>query len=206
MPFSSRTAFFGLSRLAVWWLRLGINIERIAPGNPQRNGRHERMHLTLKQDGTKPPAFNILKHQERFDEFMETFNNDRPHQALNMRYQGELYTPSARTFHNPEPLEYPLHDRTIRVTHCGRLCFERRKISLSRVFAGQDVGIREVSDDIWRADVDGAAAFMEYDLGFFVEDDRREYWSVTIKLPWCITFKFKNGEFSEVMIEDYHRG
>ncbi len=167
IPFSSRTAFFGLSKLSVWWLRLGINIERIKPGNPQQNGRHERMHLTLKQEATKPAAFNFLQQQERFDGFMEIYNNDRPHQALNMKYPGELYTPSARAFHKPEPLEYPFHDRAIRVTHCGRLCFDRRKISLSRVFAGQDVGIREVSDKIW------LVSFMEFDLGFFDEDERR---------------------------------
>ena len=79
---------------------------------------------------------------------------------------------SHRTYHDgvvrhPEPLEYPFHDRTIRVTHCGRLCFDRRKISLSRVFAGQDVGIREVGDKIW------LVSFMESDLGFFDEDERR---------------------------------
>ena len=110
VPFSSRTAFFGLSKLSVWWLRLGINIERIKPGNPQQNGRHERMHLTLKQEATKPASFNFLQQQERFDDFMEIFNNDRPHQALNMKYPGELYTPSPRVFHPPEPLEYPFHD------------------------------------------------------------------------------------------------
>jgi putative transposase len=167
IPFSSRTAFFGLSKLSVWWLRLGIHIERIKPGHPQQNGRHERMHLTLKQEATKPVSFNFLQQQQRFDDFMETFNNDRPHQALNMKYPGELYTPSPRSFHKPEPLEYPFHDRTIRVTHCGRLCFDGRKISLSRVFAGQDVGIREVSDKIW------VVSFMEFDLGFFDENERR---------------------------------
>jgi putative transposase len=167
IPFSSRTAFFGPSRLAVWWLRLGINIERIQPGNPQQNGRHERMHLTLKQDATKPASFNFLQQQERFDNFIDIYNNDRPHQALNMKYPGEPYTPSARVFHQPEVLEYPFHDRIVRVTHCGRLCFDSRKISLSRVFAGQDVGIREVSDKIW------LVSFMEYDLGFFDEDERR---------------------------------
>jgi len=126
IPFSSQAAFFGLSHLAVWWLRLGINIERIKPGNPQQNGRHERMHLTLKQEATKPVAFNFLQQQERFDFFIDEYNNDRPHQALNMKYPGELYTPSARPFRQPEPLEYPFHDRTIQVTNCGRLCFDSR--------------------------------------------------------------------------------
>ncbi len=116
IPFSSRTAFFGLSRLAVWWLPLGIAIERIKPGNPQQNGRHERMHLTLKQEATKPASFNFLQQQERFDDFMEIYNNDRPRQALNMKFPGEVSTPSPRAFRQPEPRKYPFHDRTIRVT------------------------------------------------------------------------------------------
>lgn len=167
VPFSTRTGFFGLSRLSVWWLRLGINIERIQPGHPEQNGRHERMHLTLKQETTKPASFNFLQQQERFDDFIEIYNNERPHQALNMKYPGELYTPSPREYRPPEAPEYPFHDRTVRVTHCGRLCVNARKISLSRVFAGQDVGIREVADKIW------LVSFMEFDLGFFDEDIRR---------------------------------
>ena len=94
VPFASRTAFFGLSRLAVWWLRLGIGIERIKPGHPQQNGRHERMHLTLKKEATKPPAKNFLQQQAKFDRFIECYNQERPHQALNMRYPAELYSPS----------------------------------------------------------------------------------------------------------------
>ena len=117
------------------------------------------MHRTLKQEAIKPASFNFLQQQERFDDFIEIYNNDRPHQALNMKYPGELYTPSPRQFHPPEALEYPFHDRTIRVTHCGRLCFDRRKISLSRVFAGQDIGIREVSDKIWHASFAGASFY-----------------------------------------------
>ena len=167
VPFSTRTGFFGLSRLSVWWLRLGINIERIQPGHPEQNGRHERMHLTLKQETTKPASFNFLQQQERFDDFIEIYNNERPHQALNMKYPGELYTPSPKEYRPPAPPEYPFHDRTVRVTHCGRLCVNARKISLSRVFAGQDVGIREVADKIW------LVSFMEFDLGFFDEDIRR---------------------------------
>ncbi len=81
-PFSSPHALFGLSRLSVWWLRLGIAIERIRPGQPQQNGRHERLHLTLKKEATKPASFNFLQQQARFDEFLEVYNHDRPHQAL----------------------------------------------------------------------------------------------------------------------------
>ena len=84
-PFASTTAFFGLSKLSVWWLRLGIQIERIKPGHPQQNGRHERMHLTLKKEATRPAAKNFLQQQAKFDRFLECFNHERPHQALGMR-------------------------------------------------------------------------------------------------------------------------
>ncbi len=166
-PFASAHALFGLSKLSVWWLRLGINIERIKPGNPQQNGRHERMHLTLKQDTTKPPAFNALQQQQRFDDFIDGYNLDRPHQALAGRYPAELYTPSAKIYQKPQPLDYPFHDRTIRVTQCGRICIGKRKINLSLVFAGQDVGIREVDDKIW------LVTFINYDLGYFDENEAR---------------------------------
>ena len=167
VPFASPNAMFGLSRLSIWWLRLGINIERIKPGHPEQNGRHERMHLTLKKEATKPASFNFLQQQERFDEFVEVYNNERPHQALGGQYPGDLYTPSVRSYSPPEEPEYPYHDRSITVTKCGRICIGNRKINLSTVFAGQNVGIREVADKIW------LVSFMEYDLGFFDEDEGR---------------------------------
>jgi transposase InsO family protein len=85
VPFASANALFNLSRLAVWWLRLGIAIERITPGRPQQNGRHERMHLTLKKEATRPPGFNSLQQQAKFDAFREEFNTERPHEALGMK-------------------------------------------------------------------------------------------------------------------------
>jgi putative transposase len=166
-PFASGNALFGLSKLAVWWLRLGIRIQRIKPGHPQQNGRHERMHLTLKKEATKPASFNFLQQQERFDRFIEVYNQQRPHQAWNGAYPGDLYTPSARAYlPAPEP-EYPYHDRTVRVTRCGRICIGKRKINLSQVFAGQCVGLREVDEQIW------LVSFMHYDLGFFDQDEGR---------------------------------
>lgn len=167
VPFSSPHALFGLSRLSVWWLRLGITIERIKPGHPQQNGRHERMHLTLKKEATKPPAYNFLQQQDRFDHFRGVYNNDRPHQALGGMYPAEVYTPSAREYRPPPIPEYPFHERTILVTRCGRICIGRRKINLSTVFAGQHVGIREIADQIW------LVSFMEYDLGFFDREENR---------------------------------
>jgi len=167
VPFASNSAFFGLSKLSVWWLRLGIGIERIKPGNPQQNGRHERMHLTLKKEATKPPGKNFLQQQAKFDAFIHDYNRERPHQALNMQYPAELYTPSPRPYTGLPELHYPFHDMTITVTQCGRLCFGRRKINLSGVFAGQNVGVREVADHIW------LISFMHYDLGFFDDETSR---------------------------------
>ena len=161
VPFASPNSLFGLSKLSVWWLRLGIDIERIKPGNPQQNGRHERMHLTLKKEATKPAARNLLQQQEKFDHFIQVYNHERPHQAIGMRYPAELYKASLRPYRGIGELEYPFHDRTITVTHCGRICVGRRKINLSTVFAGQNVGIKEVSEKIW------LVSFMKYDLGFF---------------------------------------
>ena len=96
VPFASPNALYGLSRLSVWWLRLGITLERIRPGHPEQNGRHERMHLTLKKEATKPAVANVLQQQARFDAFQTCYNRERPHQALGMKVPGELYTPSPR--------------------------------------------------------------------------------------------------------------
>ena len=151
----------------MWWLRLGIGIERIKPGNPQQNGRHERMHLTLKKEATKPAAKNLLQQQAKFDQFIEYYNHERPHQALQGRTPAQLYRSSPRPYKGLSDLEYPFHDRTITVTNCGRICFERRKINLSQVFAGQNVGIKEVAEKIW------LVSFMHYDLGFFDHETAR---------------------------------
>ncbi len=167
VPFATANALYGLSRLAVWWLRLGIQIERIRPGHPEQNGRHERMHLTLKTEATKPAAPNVLQQQVRFDAFVERYNHERPHQALAMKVPSEVYTPSPRPYRGLAEVDYPLHDWTATVTHCGRTCWKRRKINLSLVFAGQHVGVRQVSDRIW------LVSFMDYDLGYFDDETCR---------------------------------
>ena len=167
VPFASPNALYGLSKLSVWWLRLGIRIERIKPGHPEQNGRHERMHLTLK----------TRRHQARRRQFPaaasplrcvpDRFNQERPHQALDMRVPSDLYTPSTRPYRGLPDLAYPFHDWTAVVTHCGRICFNRRKVNLSQVFAGQRVGVRQVTDRIW------LVSFMEYDLGYFDDETCR---------------------------------
>jgi len=160
VPFASPHGLFNLSKLSVWWLRLGISIERIRPGHPQQNGRHERMHLTLKQEATRPAGQNFLQQQVKFDNFIQQFNQERPHEALAMQCPAEVYTASSRAYHGiPEP-HYPFHDKTVVVTSCGRLCLYRKKINLSKSLAGQAVGIKEVDSGIW------LVSFMQYDLGY----------------------------------------
>lgn len=161
VPFASPNALFNLSKLSVWWLRLGISIERIKPGRPQQNGRHERMHLTLKKEATRPPGMNSLQQQGRFDAFVGEFNTERPHEALAMKCPAELYSASPRHYDGLPVLTYPFHDRDILVTACGRICLHRKKINISTVLAGQSLGIKEVDDGIW------LVSFSHYDLGYF---------------------------------------
>jgi len=167
VPFAGPTALYRLSKLSVWWLRLGIQIERIQPGHPQQNGRHERMHLTLKREATKPAADNLLQQQARFDTFVTRYNQDRPHAALEMQVPASRYTRSPRPYRGLEDLTYPFHDTTLTVTHCGRICFRGRKINLSHAFAGQNVGVTQVGERVW------LVSFMQYDLGYFDDETIR---------------------------------
>jgi transposase InsO family protein len=159
-PFASR-ALLGLSKLSVWWLRLGIRVEHTEPAHPQQNGRHERMHLTLKQD--VKPAKNLLQQQEHFDHFKEIFNNKRPHEALRMKCPGEIYRPSQRVLpEDLDPLEYPECGRVLRVSTSGGVHFSGKKnyFFLSEVLAGENIGITEEDEGLWRV------KFMNIDLGF----------------------------------------
>ena len=167
VPFASAHALYGLSKLAVWWLRLGIGLERIAPGHPEQNGRHERLHLTLKTEATRPPSTNVLQQQARFDTFVHQLNHERPHQALDMATPASRYQPSARPYQGLEELEYPRHDWTAVITTCGRICYQRRKVNVSQVFAGQKVGVKQTDEHIW------LVTFMDYDLGYFDDETGR---------------------------------
>ena len=160
LPSASPNGLYNLSKLSVWWLRLGIAIERIKPGTPTQNGRHERMHRTLKAEATRPAAMNSLQQQARFDDFVCEFNTERPHEALAMKVPGDVYQTSCRTYRGLPEIDYPLHDRDVLVTACGRICMHRKKINISTVMAGQRLGIKEVDDGIW------LVSFMTYDLGY----------------------------------------
>jgi len=166
LPFASPNGLYNLSKLSVFWLRLGIAIERITPGKPQQNGRHERMHLTLKKEATRPPAMNFLAQQAKFDAFLAEFNTERPHEALGMKRPADLYTDSQRPYRGLPDVEYPFHDRDILVTACGRICMHRKKINISTVLAGQRLGVKEVDDGIW------LVSFMHYDLGYIDLEQR----------------------------------
>jgi transposase InsO family protein len=166
LPFASPNGLYNLSKLSVFWLRLGLRLERIKPGKPQQNGRHERMHRTLKQETARPPGMNALQQQDRFDRFVSEFNDERPHEAIGMKMPGELYTSSSRRYDGLPEVDYPFHDRDILVTACGRICMARKKVNVSTVLAGQRLGIKEVDDGIW------LVSFMQYDLGYIDLEQR----------------------------------
>src|SRR6267143_845010 len=109
---------------------------------------------------TRPAGGNSLQQQSKFDDFLEEFNNERPHEALDMKCPAEVYTPAIRRYGGLPELAYPFHDRVIHVTNWGRICLHRKKINLSTVFAGQALGIKEVEEGIW------LVSFMGYDLGY----------------------------------------
>jgi putative transposase len=164
IPFSSRT-INGWSRLSVWWLRLGIKLERIKPGHPEQNGRHERMHWTLKYEATRPASPNILHQQSRFDGFRHEYNYYRPHEALNMQLPSNVYKKSVVQYPKDLPkLEYPMHDLVRTVDSNGSVHFRTgMRFQLTAALYGEEVGLREVSSGIW------LVSFMEHDLGYFEE-------------------------------------
>jgi putative transposase len=148
-PFAS-VGLGGLSRLSVWWLRLGIRLERIQPGHPEQNGRHERMHRTLKEAVLQPPCGNLAAQQQAFDGFQSEYNEERPHEALNQHVPGEVYEPSRRDF--PAKLaepEYPAGWEMRGVRSNGEIRWKNRLIYLSQALIGQRVGLKPESDGNW---------------------------------------------------------
>jgi len=148
-PFASM-GLGGLSRMSVWWLRLGIQLERIKPGKPQQNGRHERMHLTLKQETAQPPAQNARAQQRRFDAFRAEYNHLRPHEAINMKTPASLYQPSPRRYPSgvPEP-QYGDGFEVRRVGDRGEFRWNGSKIFLSYALQDELIGLRCCHDRYW---------------------------------------------------------
>lgn len=146
-PFAS-TGLLGLTKLCVWWMRLGIWPERIEPGKPQQNGRHERMHRTLKRSACKPARQDLRAQQDAFDQFVKDYNYDRPHQALQMKRPIELYTPSTRQMPSRlEPLEYPSAMLVRKVDDSGRIKLDGQEIHISQALPGEYLGLRFEEDD-----------------------------------------------------------
>lgn len=148
-PFCSN-ALCGISRLSMWWMKLGIRHDRIRPASPQENGRHERMHRTLKAETARPPAEDRRRQQERFDAFGDEYNHIRPHEALAMQTPDTIWTPSTRAM--PQQLaepEYPGHMQVRTVRNKGEIKFAGRLVFVSEVLAHQRVALEEVEDGIW---------------------------------------------------------
>ena len=148
-PFAS-CAIGGLSRLAVWWIKLGIHPVRIEPGRPQQNGRHERMHRTLKAEATRPPAANLAAQQRVLERFRRRYNEERPHRALKGEVPATLYRPSPRPYPEREPeLTYPGHFRILRVCTNGCLSWRGGFVFVSQVLVGEPLGLEPIDDGIW---------------------------------------------------------
>jgi transposase InsO family protein len=148
-PFAS-TGIHGLNHLNVWWLQLGITHQRITPGSPQENGAHERLHKTLKAQATRPPAANLNLQQRVFNRFRETYNQLRPHEALDDETPASRWTPSPRPY--PEriaPPEYPGHFEVRKVSGAGTFRLHAGQYFLSQALNHEYVGFEEIEDGLW---------------------------------------------------------
>jgi putative transposase len=149
VPFAT-TGIHGLSQLNVWWMRLGIQHQRILPAHPQQNGAHERMHKTLKGDAIRPPRATLAAQQRKFNRFRREYNEDRPHQTLRGRTPASLYQPSRRTYTGTlPPIEYPGHYLVKRITNAGTFRFKKRLLFIANALKQHTIGLEEVADGIW---------------------------------------------------------
>ena len=140
----------GLTQLNVWWLRLGIQHQRIRPASPQENGAHERMHRTLKAETTRPPAADLVRQQRVFTAFRREYNDVRPHAALGGDPPGARYVASRRPYPATlPPLEYPGHFLVKRVTHAGTIRFKHKLLFLANALKEHHVGLTESDDGVW---------------------------------------------------------
>lgn len=148
-PFAS-TGIHGLTHLNVWWLQLGISHQRITPGSPQENGVHERMHRTLKARATRPPAANLNLQQRVFNTFVETYNELRPHEALDDDTPASRWSPSTRQYPGRiEPPEYPGHVEVRKVSQAGTFRLHTGQTFLSQALNGEYIGLEEIADRVW---------------------------------------------------------
>ena len=169
VPFASN-ALARLSQLSVWFIKLGIYPELIEPGRPQQNAIHERMHRTLKQEATIPPASSLPAQQRKLDRFRQEFNEERPHEALQMKRPAEVYQPSLRTMpRRIEPYDYPAHHLVRRVSRDGTIRVLGKQIFVSNTLQEDEVGLEEVDDGVYDL------YFCFYQIGrYHLQDNRIE--------------------------------
>jgi hypothetical protein len=149
VPFATNT-LARLSRLSAWWVRLGVLPQLIEPGRPQQNGRHERMHRTLKAEATRPPAHSLRSQQRRFDHFRQEFNHERPHEALDQQPPAVLYQRSVREFPRKlPPLVYPDRFEVRYVSANGGIRWNNQWVNVSITCVGEYVGLEEIEDGVW---------------------------------------------------------
>lgn len=149
VPFAT-TALGRLSTLSVWWIRLGITPELIEPAHPEQNGRHERLHRTLKAETTRPPAGNLPAQQKRFNAFRLEYNDERPHEALDQEPPASAYHPSSRALPAAlPPIEYPGHFEVRLVSRNSGIRWKKHWVCVTHTLAGEYVGLEEVDDGRW---------------------------------------------------------
>lgn len=168
VPFCAPTSILGLSTLSVWFLKLGITLERSRPGKPQDNGAHERMHRTLKADAAQPPRRTATAQQHALNRFRRIYNEKRPHHALQLKTPASLYSPSMRRFPEdlPDPV-YPAHFELRRVTKIGVFSWKQRQIFLTEALHNETLGFECIADGLW------SVFFGDVLLGRFSELDYR---------------------------------
>ena len=148
-PFAS-PGLGGLSQLSVWWMRLGIHPERIAPGHPEQNGSHEQFHSVLKAATTRPPARHCHAQHQRFRRFIREYNEERPHEALELQPPATCYVPSRRSLPSRlPPIDYAGHLEVRRVDHHGSISWKNAPLFVATALAGQPVAFEEIDDGLW---------------------------------------------------------
>jgi transposase InsO family protein len=163
VPFAS-AALGGLSRLSVWFIKLGIRPERILPGHPEQNGRHERMHRTLKEATVDPPKHDLPEQQQAFEEFKHEYNCERPHEALGQKTPASVYHASPRTYPLRLPqIEYDDDVVVKRVRHSGELYWKGKFIHISKVLAQEPIALKQTDEHLW------SISFSLYPLGVLNE-------------------------------------
>lgn len=164
VPFAS-SAIARLSALSVWWIKLGVYPEQIEPGKPQQNGKHERMHRTLKKEATIPPGRHLTAQQKRLTAFREEYNQERPHESLGMKTPAEVYTPSSRAMPDKiEGYDYPQHFEVRKVSRNGGIRWHHHRVPVSQTLIEDYIGFEEIDDGVYNV------FFRELLIGRFFEE------------------------------------